>query len=280
MRFKTSFLIGLSSLLGAWFYTNEYNITLTYEEIFVKLISVFLLLLLSSGSLNLFNDIIDLEIDKELKPERILPQGSISISQAYLFFLILAIICFILSLSLNILIFIIFLIMFTIGILYSLFLQNIPLIKNFVVALSISLSIIVGYLSLITNLEISFSTKMFIIFILSLFSIFSFELQKDINDVEIDKKFNKKTFPVLFGKKNSSIMIYTIYWVLAIIFWIYIIFLNSNIYLIFLLIVIQFILLISIRNITFDQSFKSMERARIRIYILFTITLIFLFYLK
>ena len=168
------------------------------------------------------------------------------------------------------------------GIFYSLFFQNIPLIKNFIVALSISMSILVGYLSLLPNLEINFSSKIITIFVLSLMAVFSFELQKDINDVEIDKKFNKRTFPVIFGKKKSSIFIYVIYWILALIFWIYLVFFTSTsyVYLIYLLIIIQAILLISIRNIIIDQSFIVLERARIRIYFLFSITLLFLFYLK
>ena len=153
MRFKTSFLIGLSSILGAWFYYSENIISLTNVDILIKLLTVFLLIFLSSGSLNLFNDIIDLKIDTELKPERILPQGSVSIRKAYLFFIILVGTCFILSFRLNIIIFVIYFIMLGIGIGYSVFLQNIPLVKNFVVALSISMSILVGYLSLLINLE-------------------------------------------------------------------------------------------------------------------------------
>ena len=279
MRFKTSFLIGMSSLLGAWFYYSEDVVSLSNVDIIIKLITVFLLLFLSSGSLNLFNDIIDLKIDSELKPERILPQGIVSIRNAYLFFIILVGACFILSFSLNIIIFVIYCIMVSIGIGYSVFLQNIPLIKNFVVALSISMSILVGYLSLLVNLEFVLSGKIIIIFILSLLSILSFELQKDINDVEIDKKFNKNTFPVIFGKKRSSILIYTLDWILLIIFWLYLILINSNanIYLLSILIVIQLYLLLSIRNIITDQSFTVLERARIRIYALFAITLLFLF---
>ena len=269
----------MSSLLGAWFYYSEDVVSLSNVDIIIKLITVFLLLFLSSGSLNLFNDIIDLKIDSELKPERILPQGIVSIRNAYLFFIILVGACFILSFSLNIIIFVIYCIMVSIGIGYSVFLQNIPLIKNFVVALSISMSILVGYLSLLVNLEFVLSGKIIIIFILSLLSILSFELQKDINDVEIDKKFNKNTFPVIFGKKRSSILIYTLDWILLIIFWLYLILINSNanIYLLSILIVIQLYLLLSIRNIITDQSFTVLERARIRIYALFAITLLFLF---
>ena len=282
MRFKTSFLIGLSSILGAWFYYSENIISLTNVDILIKLLTVFLLIFLSSGSLNLFNDIIDLKIDTELKPERILPQGSVSIRKAYLFFIILVGTCFILSFRLNIIIFVIYFIMLGIGIGYSVFLQNIPLVKNFVVALSISMSILVGYLSLLINLEFVLSGTIIIIFILSLLSIFSFELQKDINDLEIDKKFNKNTFPVIFGKKRSCKLIYSIDWILLIIFWLYLAFVNSNmnIYLLCLLIIVQLYLLFSIRNIITDQSFTVLERARIRIYVLFAVTLFFLFFLK
>lgn len=282
MRFKTSFLIGISSLLGAWFYVTEFTVKLSNTNIILKLSAVFTLLLCSSGSLNLLNDIIDLKIDKELKPERILPQGTVSVPKAYIFFAILTVICLICALGLNLFIVAIFLIMYLIGVFYSLFFQNIPLVKNFVVALSISMAILVGYLSLIVNLNVSFTGKIMVIFILSLFSIFSFELQKDINDVEVDKKFNKRTFPVIFGKKRSSIYIYVIYWLLASIFWLYIVFLlpSTNFYFVITLIGIQLYLLISVRHIVFDQSFEVLEKARIRIYALFAITLVFLFYLK
>ena len=279
MRFKTSFLIGFSSILGAWFYYNENTMDLTYIDIFLRIASVFLLVLLSSGSLNLFNDIIDLKIDKELKPERILPQGTVTIQKAYLFFVVSVLACFVLSISLNMVVSIIYLVMLIVGISYSLFLQNIPLVKNFVVGFSISMSILVGYFSLVVNEGFSPSIKVVVIFILSLISIVSFELQKDINDVEIDKKFNKITFPVIFGKKKSSVLVYIIYWFLLIVFWIYLLIdhTNSNWIIYLVLIIIQLYLLFSIRNITIDQSFSVLERARIRVYLLFAITLMFLF---
>jgi 4-hydroxybenzoate polyprenyltransferase len=279
MRFKTSLLIAISSILGVWFYYSQNLVLLSHKDIFLKMTSVFLLILLSSGSLNLFNDIVDLKIDKELKPERILPQGLVSFKKAYLFFYLMIICCFILSIYLNELTGIIYLIMLFIGISYSLFLQNIPLIKNFVVAFSISMSILVGYISLITNKQFDISNKMIIILILSLFSILAFELQKDIDDVEIDKKFNKNTFPVIFGKITSARLVYFIYWIVIIIFWIYLLLfnLNTGIYFKLLLIFVQFYVLFSVRIILSNTSHFVLERARIRIYVLFAVTLIFLF---
>ena len=279
MRFKTSSLIGLSSIFGAWLYYVETKVSLADVTIFFKLLAVYLLTLLSSGSLNLFNDVIDVNIDKELKPERILAQGTISIKKAYLFFFSLVVICFVLSFSLNFVIFIIYTIMLCIGISYSIFFENIPLFKNFIVGFSISMSIIVGYLSLIINGNFMLSGKVIIIFILSLFSILTFELQKDINDAEVDKKFNKNTFPVVFGKKLSAILAYTIYWILVVILWSYLLFVEvgANIFLVLLLIIFQTYVLFSVRNIISNQTFSVLERARIRIYLLFTITLFTLF---
>ena len=282
MRFKTSSLVALSSLLGAWFYYNSNTIDtlkLPSLSVLLKLIAVYLLTLLSSGSLNLFNDIKDIDIDRELKPQRILPQGLVSIKKAYTFFFLMVIACLLLSLSLNDIIFVIYIVMLFIGLGYSLFLQNIPLIKNIVVALSLSMSILVGYLSLIVNLQFVVSHTIIIIFILGFCSILSFELQKDINDVEIDRKYHKITFPVVFGKKNSTVLIYVIYWLIVLIFWAFLLFFNpnTNVYLAAIIISIQFYILLSIRNIISSQSFDVLERARIRIYFLFAISLVFLF---
>lgn len=278
MRFKTSFLIGLASLLGSWFYVSDYNTDLHITEIVPKLLAVFLLLVFSSGSLNLFNDIKDINIDKELKPERILPQGLVSIKNAYSFFFLSTLLCLLLSLFINMIVFGIYVIMFGIGVCYSLFFENIPLVKNIVVSFSISMSILVGYLSLIGNSDFNISIKMLVIFILSLFSILAFELQKDINDVEIDQKYNKRTFPAIFGKKKSSVLAYIIYWLIVLVLWLYLmVSANTNIYVILILILVQSYVLISIRNIITDQSFNALERARIRIYALFAITLVMLF---
>ena len=282
MRFKTSFLIGFSGILGSWFYVNDNIITLSYRDIFIKISTVFLLVLFSSGSLNLFNDIIDLKIDKELKPERILVQGLVSIQNAYIFFILLIVFCLLLSISLNFIVFIIYIIMLIVGIFYSLLLENIPLLKNFIVAFSISMSILVGYLSFLNKLILNLSNHMVIIFGLSICSILAFELQKDINDVDIDRKYHKMTFPVVFGKKNSAILVYVFYWFIAIIFWIYLLFvsINTTIYLAIPLIGIQLIILLSLHNIMSNQSYEYLEKARIRAYSLFFVTLIALFFLK
>lgn len=275
MRFKTSFLIGLSSILGAWLNYSQNKIELSNIDILFKLIAVFLLIVLSSGSLNLFNDIKDLKIDKELKPERILPQEIVSIQKAYLFFFLMTICCVIFALSLNLIVFVIYIIMLGIGVCYSLFLENLPLIKNIVVGLSIAMSIIVGYLSLIINLDVTFTHRVLVIFFLSFFSIIAFEIQKDINDVEIDQKYNKVTFPVIFGKKKSSVLVYVMYWLILLLFWSYLVFYTTTaIYLSILLIIIQTIFIISIRKIVVNQSKQVLEEARIRIYILFAITLV------
>lgn len=284
MRFKTSFLIGVSSLLGVSFYLSD-NVNLTenlLQEptiiILLKIIAVFLLLVLSSGALNLFNDIIDLKIDQELKPERILAQGIVSIKRAYIFFVLCFSTGLVLGWFINLKVLAIYLIMFAVGVFYSLFFQNIPLVKNIIVAFSISMAILVGYLALTMSNAFDLSNKMITIFFLSLFSIISFELQKDINDVEVDKKYDKKTFPVVFGKKRSSVLVYILYWFLVLVLWLYLIFnFIAGIYLIIILIIIQSYVLYSIRNIIFDQSFEIMERARIRIYFLFAITLFTLF---
>ena len=278
MRFKTSFLIGISSILGVSFCLSDNLIQLPFKDMLLKIIAVFILLILSSGSLNLFNDIIDVKIDKELKPERILAQGIVSIKKAYLFFSSSFLIGLLLSWYINLMVLVIYVIMFCVGVFYSLFFQNIPLVKNLVVAFSISMSILVGYLSLIISNTFNVSNKMITIFFLSLFAIITFELQKDINDVEVDKKYNKRTFPVIFGKKESSMLVYILYWLIVTVFWLYLT-LNSkaDLLIIGVLIVVQSYVLFSIKNILSDQSFEIMERARIRIYFLFALTLFTLF---
>lgn len=282
MRFKTSFMIGFSGILGSYFYFTDNTISLSYKDILIKGITVFLLVLFSSGSLNLFNDILDLKIDKELKPERVLAQGLVSTQNAYTFFILMVVACLLLSFSLNIIVFVVYVIMLIVGICYSLFLENIPLVKNFIVAFSISMSILVGYLSFLSNVKLNISSHMVVIFILSIFSILAFELQKDIGDVDIDRKYHKITFPVVFGKKNSAVLVYVFYWFLAIIFWLYVLFVtfNTTFFLALLLISLQLIILLSIYKITIDQSSEYLEKVRIRVYSLFFVTLVALFFLS
>lgn len=155
---------------------------------------------------NIINDIIDLEIDKINKPQRVLVQGKLSINFAkflYAFFvflsLILAVINGIASLLFLVIINIILL-------LYSFYFKKIILFGNIIVALLTASALIYGAF-IVENIVAGIIPAIFA-FLIN----FIREIIKDMEDIKGDSANNVNTFPKINGIRNtlSLILISTI----------------------------------------------------------------------
>ncbi|RBQ22304.1 Digeranylgeranylglyceryl phosphate synthase [Candidatus Methanobinarius endosymbioticus] len=165
---------------------------------------------LAMGGGNVINDYFDHEIDAINKPERPIPSGRISLKNAkiysYFLFIIAILIGIIISYLVNsyiplLIVIISSLLMYY----YAHTLKKIALIGNLSISFLTSLCFIFG--GFIIGLE----TKNIEIIITSFYlGFFAFvitvarEITKDMEDIEGDKIEKAKTFPILYGKKNSS----------------------------------------------------------------------------
>ena len=90
----------------------------------------FLVGFILSASTNTINDIFDLELDRLEKPDRPLPQGDLSVSQATALFAVETILAILCGLLLTIAAFILTVLVAGISVLYSFRLKNYILFKN------------------------------------------------------------------------------------------------------------------------------------------------------
>ncbi len=151
------------------------------------------------ASMNTLNDLVDVENDKIVKPERVIPQGLITPRQALLLTILEMTLGLAMLTYLGVSSAIIGTSMLIFGILYSLFLQSYPIIKNVLVGFSVSSALLIGALA--ASKTVSF--KVIIIF-LSAFIVFTaFELHKDIGDISGDMNSGKKTLPIVIGLTNA-----------------------------------------------------------------------------
>lgn len=219
-----------------------------------------------AGSGMIINDIYDLQIDKINRPERPIPSGSVSLTQAkILFFLTLGIgimISIIHSLIFSLGIFNITLAIFFgfIGWLYSAWGKKQGFIGNIIVSISFSIGLIYG--AILNNSVIPLYIYYF--FLTSFFLLLSREIVKGCEDIEGDKTKGVKTLAIKLGTKKA-IVISIVFEILAIIFFILPLFtdiINPILFLILMifgLLVVGFALILSLRKTLERKDFKKIS---------------------
>lgn len=151
----------------------------------------------------ILNDYIDVEKDKINKGHRPLAAQIVSISCAkklislFLFVALLVGIIAYLAFPIRLLLFIGVFALLTI---YSIFIKQIAIIKTLLTALATALC-----LCFIFTYG-SFSYKMLLLLFVAFFYIWSRELLMDIRDYEGDRQYNCNTIAVRFGKKNTYLV--------------------------------------------------------------------------
>lgn len=190
------------------------NFAITFVSVIVaglicsseKSISVPIILAALSASFvgsagNIINDYFDVEIDKLNRPERLLPSGVITKTEALIVYLLLNIAAVILSLEINNYSFAIVVFAILMIFLYSYRLKSVPLAGNFVVAFFTGFAFIYGGVA-------AGDWKEGIVPALFAFLInFIREITKDIEDLEGDRANNVRTFPIVYGVNKAKILI-------------------------------------------------------------------------
>lgn len=171
-----------------------------------------LIVFICTGAGNTINDVFDVKIDEINKPNRPIPSGRISLENArnyaFALFGIGIALSFVDSYLVNsiwpsVIVVPAAVIMY----LYARNLKAMPLIGNLTVAT------LTGFCFVIAGVVIACATNslkiLFISIYLGLFAMFmtlAREIVKDMEDIEGDKQEGARTFPILYGKKISSII--------------------------------------------------------------------------
>lgn len=275
IRIKTSIMAGLGFILGMWIAYQTYKTQIDMKFIFQSILG-FIGGFTLSGAMNTYNDIRDLQIDKEIKPERSLPRNAISLRTAKKFavFLLLISLCISLILFSSIIGVLLFLII--LGFLYSQGLQNIPLVKNFLVAFLISCPLILSAW-LVEKNDVFLNKKIMDLFAISVLGFTLFEWLKDLADVKIDKKYGKKTIPTIIGVRSSALLIYSGFLVIFYFFWTNLMVFQLS-FLLITLFLLHLVILLSTSKLLWNHKPIQIDKARKEIYTVFAITMLVLFF--
>jgi len=146
---------------------------------------------------NIFNDIIDLEIDKINKPGRVLPKGILSVGFAKILYVTLVIFSLSFSFYNGFSSFVFLMIINLVLIFYSAHFKKIILAGNFTVALLTASALIYGAM-IAGNIYAGIIPALF-----ALFTNFIREIIKDVEDVKGDSANEINTFPKVYGNKKA-----------------------------------------------------------------------------
>ncbi len=191
MSRPANLLISFLSVLAAGFISVSGNF-----PIFSALLASLAATLVTAGG-NIINDIYDIEIDKINRPDRILPQGKITVKEAWNAYFLLNFAAVIFAAFVNYYAFIIVLLSCGVVYLYSARLKKIPLVGNLTVAFMTGLAFIYGAVS-VGDWEDGIIPAIFA-FVINLIR----EVVKDIEDIKGDSAAGVITYPQKYGIKKS-----------------------------------------------------------------------------
>ena len=174
-----------------------------------------------AGSGNVINDYYDIEIDKINRPDRPIPRGSITLKQAMILWIISALIGIIIAilhgLLFNIGYLYIFFVLFMvfIGWLYAAWGKKSGFIGNVIVSVSFSIGLVYG--AILNNSNVPYYIYFF--FLTSFFLLLSREIIKGCEDIEGDKNEGVKTLAIRIGIEKST-KVSMVFGIIAIVFFI------------------------------------------------------------
>ncbi len=264
-RMKTSTLIGFTVVLGI-FLQAKTLIEVEKLILFGWATGFFLM-----AAMNTFNDIFDIESDKIIKPERVIPRGIVRKNEALVVAILETVIGLLAAAFLGFISFVIVLILILLGVFYSLQLKAVPFVKNLLVGWSLATGILIGALSVNTHLQF----KIWGLVFASGIAFTAFELHKDIGDREGDLAAGKITLPIKIGPQKSSILSYASY-ILSLTTVVGMFVIIQKTVLATAIFIASTVTLYIIRSILFDFSKQNIEKTRKIVMGCFSLILLFL----
>ncbi len=155
-----------------------------------------------SGSAIILNDFFDLEVDKVNTPDRPLPAGAISPSEAIFFAVATSFVGLAASLAIGIPAFILCVIFWLIGFLYNWKFKEAGLLGNLMVSSSVAITFILGGIVVGEN----WNKIVWIFGLMAFFVDLGEEIAGDAMDIEGDKKRDSKSIAITRGKNFALVL--------------------------------------------------------------------------
>jgi geranylgeranylglycerol-phosphate geranylgeranyltransferase len=152
-----------------------------------------------SSSAMIFNDIFDLEVDRINTPHKPLPSGKLTSTEAIVFGLVTAAIAWIFALLINPIVFVLSIILWILGFLYNWKLKSAGLLGNLIVATNVTMTFIIGGISVGQAANPMLWIFGMIAFVFDLAE----EIAGDAMDMEGDQKRGSRSLAILHGKKSA-----------------------------------------------------------------------------
>ncbi|MBM4175371.1 MAG: hypothetical protein FJ213_04260 [Ignavibacteria bacterium] len=245
----TNFVIAFASIYFAVLIANE-DLAFQLNTFFAALSGAVI-----GGAGMVINDYFDFEIDKLNRPERPIPAGLISKNNALKYYIILNAIAFIMLYKTGVIVYVIALCSMVLIFFYSFKLKRLPLVGNLCVALMTGIAFIFGG-AVGGNIQNLIIPAVFA-FLINL----AREIIKATEDLEGDKQFHLRTFPIVFGDKIAlklafSILILLMFFtLLPYIFKIY-----SLTYFLIIVFGVNAVIIYSILSLQSDSSKSNLRR--------------------
>ena len=200
---------------------------ISIEKLIINFVLGVLTYFFIAGSGMVINDIYDIEIDKINRPERPIPRGAITLTQAKYYFGAILLVGIIISIIHSIIINLGFLNVIIaaffglIGWVYAKWGKKSGFFGNIIVSVSFSIGLVYG--AVLNSFEIPLYIYYF--FLTCFFLLLSREVIKGCEDIEGDQKLGVKTLAIKIGVKKSTYISLS-FAILAIVFFILPIFTN------------------------------------------------------
>jgi len=244
-----NFIITFVSVFVAAFICKPDTI-LTLNLVLAALAASFVL---ASG--NIINDIKDIEVDKINRPERAIPSGNITRTNAYALYIVIVLVSIVISFFLIEMAMLIILLSIILLFFYSKYLKQILLVGNVTVSFLAGLVFIYGGV-VVGNPHAATIPAVFA-FLIN----FIREIIKDMQDVEGDKKAKVVTFPIKYGfKKTKNLILF--FTILLILFTTYpfILKLYKIEYIIIVMVIVNPILVYCLKILFEDNSANNLKK--------------------
>ena len=207
LRPELPFAAGVSVILGEIITLGNLP---SLSELFLGFMWGFFL----SGSAMILNDYFDIEVDKINAPNRPLPSGLISSSEAIIFTIIMTLLGLSVSFFINRAAVLLYIIFWVIGFLYNWKFKEKGLLGNLFVSFSVSITIILGSIVVGNPWNIVVMIFSMMLFVFDLGE----EIAADAMDIAGDKKRNIKSVAIVIGRKKAlyiSFLLFIIFIVLS-----------------------------------------------------------------
>ena len=163
---------------------------------------------------NIVNDIVDIEIDRVNRPDRVLVRGTISRARAINAAVVFGLAAVITALSVNTAVLLAVLAALALLLLYNFYLKRIPLAGNIVIALLSALTFMTGGLAVNYKWVLGLPGPL----VPAVFAFFFHlvrEIVKDVEDIDGDRKAGVKTLPQIIGVSRSLLTVLALFFVLV-----------------------------------------------------------------